>query len=247
MHNRFESRLLALTLFCTALGGCVAPQLLRPLEESEVIPPLPTFLTVQDCEMAYGAGACGTGSQVYGQASLAAPPDALNWYMPYSFGTMTGALLHDHYAPPGIYLAQVPYRSYLQPAVIQRYALVNPQNIRFYRSAPHPFQGGAHSPPAWHWQPRSDLTTRHSVPRQLNLPPMPPMQSMPPVPLTKPAQPIPQKPSPMPALVNPPSNPGQRPDRFDRADRLDRPDRPDRHNIGNSGPRMSDRKPEEKK
>jgi len=244
MHNRFESRLLALTLFCTALGGCVAPQLLGPLEESEVIPPLPTFLTVQDCEMAYGAGACGTGSQVYGQAGLAAPPDANSWYMPHSFGTMTGALLHDHYAPPGIYLAQVPYRSYLQPSVIQRYAMVNPQNVRFYRSAPHPFQGGAHSPPAWHWQPRYDPMMRYSAPRQLNLPPMPPMQSMPPVPLTKPAQPVPQKPSPMPAFVNPPSNPGQRPDRFDRADR---PDRPDRHNIGNSGPRMSDRKPEEKK
>jgi hypothetical protein len=75
----------------------------------------------------------------------------------------------------------------------------------------------------------------------LNLPPMPPM---PPVPLTKPAQPIPQKPSPMPAFVNPPSNPGQRPDRFDGAGR---PDRPDRHSIGNSVPRMSDRKPEEKK
>ena len=247
MHNRFELRLLALTLFCTALGGCVAPQLLGPLEESEVIPPLPTFLTVQDCEMAYGAGACGTGSQIYGQASLAAPSNASSWYMPHSFGAMTGALLHDHYAPPGIYLAQVPYRSYLQPSVIQRYAMVNPQNVRFYRSAPHPFQGGAHSPPAWHWQPRYDPMMRYSAPRQLNLPPMPPMppmQSMPPVPLTKPAQPVPQKPSPTPAFVNPPSNPGQRPDRFDRADR---PDRPDRHNIGNSGSRMSDRKPEERK
>ena len=244
MHNRFELRLLALTLFCTAFGGCVAPQLLGPLEESEVIPPLPTFLTVQDCEMAYGAGACGTGSQVYGQASLAAPPNANSWYMPHSFGAMTGALLNDHYAPPGIYLAQVPYRSYLQPAVIQRYALVNPQNVRFYRTAPHLFQGGARSPPAWHWQPRYDPMMRHSAPRQFNLPPMPPMQSIPPVPLAKPEQPIPKKPSPMPAFVPPPSNPGQRPDRFDRADR---PDRPDRHNIGNSGPRMSDRKPEERK
>jgi len=247
MQNRFESRLLALPLFCTALGGCIAPQLLRPLEESEVIPPLPTFLTVQDCEMAYGAGACGTGSQVYGQAGLAAPPDAYNWYMPYSFGTMTGALLHDHYAPPEIYLAPVPYRSYLQPAVIQRYALVNPQRLGLYRSEPYPFQGGAHSPPPWHWQPRSDPVTRHSGPRQLNLPPMPPIQSMPPVPLTKPAQAIPQKPSPVPAFVNPPSNLGQRLDRLDSVDRPYRPERLDRSGTGNSGPRMGDRKPEERK
>jgi hypothetical protein len=44
---------------------------------------------------------------------------------------------------------------------------------------------------------------RHSAPRQLNLPPMPPMQSIPPVPLAKPEQPIPKKPSPMPAFVPP--------------------------------------------
>jgi len=245
MRNRFELRLLALTLFCIALGGCVALQSHHPLEESEGIPPLPTFLTVHECEMAYGAGACGTGSQVYGQASLAAPPDAYNWYMPYSFGTMTGALLHDHYAPPGVYRAQVPYWSYLQPPVVQRYALVNPQTVSVYRSALQPFQGRTRPPqppPAWHWQPRPEPAMRSPVPFPSNLaPPIPPAPLMP---LTRPAQPIPQKPSPMPALVNPPSNPGQRPDRFDRADR---PDRPDRHNIGNSGPRMGDRKPEEKK
>lgn len=244
MHNRFESRLLALTLFCTALGGCVAPQLRRPLEESEVIPPLPTFLTVHECEMAYGLGACGTGSQVYGQASLAAPPDAYNWYMPYSFGTMTGALLHDHYAPPGIYLAQVPYGSYLQPAVIQRYALVNPQTVRIYRSAPQPFQGGARPPqppPAWRWQTRPERVMR--VPE-----PFPSNPAL--IPSTPP---IPQKPSPMPAFVNPPPHPGQRPDRLDRADRpgrpdrTDRPDRSDRSSTGNTGPRAGDRKPDEKK
>ena len=32
--------------------------------------------------------------------------------MPYSFGNMTGALLNDYYAQPGIYLAQTPYGSY---------------------------------------------------------------------------------------------------------------------------------------
>lgn len=196
MHNRFEFGRLALALFCAALGGCVAPSSLWPVEESEVIPPLPTFLTAHDCEMAYGAGACGTGGQVYGQAKLVAPPDAYHWYMPYSFGSMTGALLHDHYAPPGIYRAQVTYGSYLQPTVIQRYALVNPQSARLFRPAP---------------------------------------------------QPIPQKPSPIPAFVNPPPHPGQRPDRLDRVDRPDRPDRADRASTGNMMPRTGDRKAEEKK
>jgi len=55
---------------------------------------------------------------VYGQANLAAPLDAYHWYIPHSFGSMTGALSHDHYAPPGIYLAQVRYWSHLQPMVI---------------------------------------------------------------------------------------------------------------------------------
>ena len=234
MHNRFELSLLALPLFCTALGGCIAPRMVQSLEEFEVIPPLPTFLTVHDCELAYGMGTCGTGSQVYWQASLAAPPDAYHWYMPYSFGTMARALLHDHYAPPGIYLAQVPYWSYLQPAVAQRYALVSPQTVMFYRSAPQPLLGGAQSSPAWQRQPRPEPETRPPVPFPLNL-------------LAKPAQPIRQKPSPMPALVNPPPHPWLRPDRLGRIDRADRPDRPDRSSTGNIGSRMGDRRTEEKK
>jgi hypothetical protein len=181
MRNRIESHALALTMFCTALGGCVvAPPMIQqpydgrqpmpapseawpPVEQTELIPPLPTFLTLRDCELAYGPGACGIGSSVYGQASLAPPPDAYNWYMPYSFGTMTGALLHDHYAPPGIYRAQVPYWSYLQPVVIQRYALVDPRTVQIYRSAPlvtqqriitigpapYPLQRGDHHPPGF--------------------------------------------------------------------------------------------------
>ena len=181
MRNRIESHALALTMVCTALGGCVvAPPMIQqpydaqqsmpgpteawpPVEQTELIPPLPTFLTLRDCELAYGEGACGVGSSVYGQSSLAPPPDAYNWYMPYAFGTMTGALLHDHYAPPGIYRAQVPYWSYLQPVVIQRYALINPATVRIYRSAPlltqqriitvgpapYPLQRGNHHPPGF--------------------------------------------------------------------------------------------------
>jgi hypothetical protein len=212
MRNRFESHPLALTLVCAALGGCViapprvsqpyyteqsmtAPTEAWPADQTELMPPLPTFLTLQDCELAYGSGACGIGSAVYGQASLAPPPDAYNWYMPFAFGTMTGALLHDHYAPPSIYRAQVPYRSYLQPMVIQRYALVTPQTVRIYRSAPpliqqqifttgpgpYLFQRGAHPPPGfdrapnqrpefgpapWHGQNRSEPILRPWAPNQ---------------------------------------------------------------------------------
>jgi len=51
----------------------------------------------------------------------------------------------------------------------------------------------------------------------------------------------------MPAFVNPLPHSGQRPDRLDRADRPDWPDRSDLASTGNSGPRMSERKPEEKR
>ena len=79
MHNRFETRSLTLTLLCSALWGCAGPLVIEPLEEFDVMAPLPTFLTLQDCELAYGKGACGTGSQVYGQVNLASPSDAHHW------------------------------------------------------------------------------------------------------------------------------------------------------------------------
>ena len=189
MRNRFQIRLLALPLFCAALGGCaIAPRWVQPFDESEVIAPLPTFVSVHDCELAYGAGACGTGSQVYGQASLAAPPGADQWYMPYSFGPMTGALLHDHYTPPGPYLAQAPYWSFVQPAMVQRYALVTPQTLRFDRSDQHPFQGGAHAPSAWQWQLRREPAMRPAYPRLLNPPPVAPTPPTQLTPSTKPGQ-----------------------------------------------------------
>jgi len=250
MHNRFETRSLALTLLCSALWGCAGPLVIESLEEFEVMAPLPTFLTLQDCELAYGKGACGTGSQVYGQVNLASPPDAYHWYMPYSFGTMTGALLNDYYAQPGIYLAQTPYWSYVQPATIQRYALINPRTVGLYRAGPHQFRGGAYDSPRfdrapWYGQLRSEPWMRPAPPRSLNQLPVPAPQTQPaqPGPLTKPDQPIPHKPSPMPAIANPAPS-GQRPDRLDRADRPDRGDRPGAGSIGN---RASDRKQEDKK
>ena len=235
MRNRIELHALALTVLCTALGGCVvAPPMIErpydaqqpipapteawpPVEQTELIPPLPTFLTLRDCELAYGAGACGLGSSVYGQASLAPPPDAYNWYMPYSFGTMTGALLHDHYAPPGIYRAQVPYWSYLQPVVIQRYALVNPGTVRMYRSAPfvtqqhiitmgpapYPLQRGNHHPPGFDRMPSQapglgPFPARGQPRPEPNLrPPGPSLATPPAIPPAIPPAPMPPgKPSP---------------------------------------------------
>ena len=244
MRNRIESHLLALTMVCTALGGCVVapPMIQQPLDaqqpmslpteawppvgQTELIPPLPTFLTLRDCELAYGEGACGIGSSIYGQSNLAPPPDAYNWYMPYSFGTMTGALLHDHYAPPGIYRAQVPYWSYLQPVVIQRYALVNPGTVRIYRSAPivtqqriittgpapYPLQRGDHHPPGFDRLPNQapgfgPFPGRGQARAEPNMRPVTPNLSTPPA--IQPAAPTtmpPNKPSPN-FLTNPANMP----------------------------------------
>jgi len=220
--------------------------------------PLPTFLTLQDCELAYGKGACGTGSQVYGQVNLASPPDAYHWYMPYSFGTMTGALLNDYYAQPGIYLAQTPYWSYVQPATIQRYALINPRTVGLYRAGPHPFRGGVYDSPRfdrvpWYGQPRPEPVMRSSAPlRPQPGPTLPSGPSGPSGPTRPsgeglPAQQTPQKPSPMPGYGNPTVRPDPRTDRAERPDRADRSDRPDRPGPANSGNRAKDQQPGDKK
>jgi len=223
--------------------------------------PLPTFLTLQDCELAYGEGACGTGSQVYGQVNLASPPDAYHWYMPYSFGTMTGALLNDYYAQPGIYLAQTPYWSYVQPATIQRYALINPRTVGLYRAGPYPFRGGGYDSPRfdrapWYGQPRPEPVMRSSAPlRPQPGPTLPSGLSGPSGPSGPtrpsgeglPAQQTPQKPSPMPGYGNPTVRPDPRTDRAERPDRADRSDRPDRPGPANSGNRARDQQPGDKK
>ena len=214
--------------------------------------PLPTFLTLQDCELAYGKGACGTGSQVYGQVNLASPPDAYHWYMPYSFGTMTGALLNDYYAQPGIYLAKTPYWSYVQPATIQRYALINPRTVGLYRAGPYPFRGEVYDSPRfdrapWYGQPRPEPVMRSSAP--LRPQPGPTLPSGPTRPSGEglPAQQTPQKPSPMPGYGNPTVRPDPRTDRAERPDRADRSDRPDRPGPANSGNRAKDQQPGDKK
>ena len=104
--------------------------------ETDLVPPVPTFATIGDCEMAYGPGACGSGAAVYGQASLAPPPDANAWFMPFAFGVMTGVLVNRFYAPPTVYIADVRYSQYLAPVVIQKYRIVTPATVRFYQHAP---------------------------------------------------------------------------------------------------------------
>jgi len=124
---------LILTLLCGAIGGCAfAPQMFRQAEDpAGVIAPLPTFLTLRDCELAYGSGMCGLGSTVYAHANIASPAESNNWYMPFAFKSMTGALLNDHFGAPGFYIEQAHYGSYLQPTVIQRYATFAPNSIEF--------------------------------------------------------------------------------------------------------------------
>lgn len=141
----------------TALTGCVVPvqtSASRPAvtpsypaypsypgtaeaEEVDLVPPVPTFLSISDCEMAYGPGACGSGAQIYASANLAAPMSAGNWYMPFAFGTMTGVLLNHYYAAPTRYIPAYQYRSFVSPVVVQRYTVVTPRVIEVYRGAPH--------------------------------------------------------------------------------------------------------------
>jgi hypothetical protein len=104
--------------------------------ETDLVPPVPTFTTVADCEMAYGPGACGSGAAVYGQANLAPPPDAGTWFMPFAFGVMTGVLVNRFYAPPTVYVADVRYSQFIAPVVIEKYRIVTPATVRFYHAAP---------------------------------------------------------------------------------------------------------------
>lgn len=102
----------------------------------EALPPLPTFLTLEDCERAYGLGACASAPQVYASASIAPPPSVAYWYMPYAYASFYGALTYGHLAPPMVYASTIYYRSYLAPGYMTRYRLLTPQEVYRYRSLP---------------------------------------------------------------------------------------------------------------
>ena len=105
-------------------------------DEVDLVPPPPTFQTTVDCELAYGQGACGTGADVYAAAKLPPPENAAGWYAPMAYRNMTGVLENRYYAAPGVYVASMPYGTFVSPVVVQRYRVVDRSVIEVYRRAP---------------------------------------------------------------------------------------------------------------
>jgi|GEM_PF-2966193 len=101
--------------------------------EDDLVPPVPTFTTIEDCERAYGPGSCGSGQAIYEQANLDPPADAVGWYMPIAFGEMTGVLVNQYYAPPTVYVSHVRYRGYLSNT--DRYRVLTPATAAHFRGA----------------------------------------------------------------------------------------------------------------
>jgi len=104
--------------------------------EVELVPPVPTFISLSDCERAYGLSSCGTGQVIYTQANLAPPPESASWYMPFAFGVMTGVLVNQFYSPPTVYIQDYRYRRYLSPTYISYYRRINTVQVTHYRNAP---------------------------------------------------------------------------------------------------------------
>lgn len=105
-------------------------------EEVDLVPPVPTFTTTVDCEQAYGAGACGSGEEVFARASLAPPDGAATWFIPYAYGVMTGVLVNRYFAPPTVFVSTVHYRTFVTREVVERYRVVDRRAIDVYHRAP---------------------------------------------------------------------------------------------------------------
>lgn len=128
------------------LIGCATPQnrtypVTRDVpsnvdEEVDLIPPVPTFTSISNCEQAYGFGACGDGTEVYARARLEAPPEVRYIYMPFAYSAAPTVLIHRYYAPPTVYISTVQYNTFISPVVIQRYSMINTRTIEVYHRAP---------------------------------------------------------------------------------------------------------------
>ena len=123
------------------LGGCAPVAYQMPDGEAaqvevELAPPVPTFISLSDCERAYGLSSCGTGQVIYTQANLTPPPESASWYMPFAFGVMTGVLVNQFYSPPTVYIQDYRYRQYLSPYYVSYYRRVNTVQVTYYRNAP---------------------------------------------------------------------------------------------------------------
>jgi hypothetical protein len=137
--------LLAAALTGALLSGCATtypavsaypPPAEIASDEIDLQPPVPSFTTVADCELAYGVGACGTGAALYQTAGIMVPVDAYGWYAPYAFGVMTGVLVNHYFAPPGVYVAGVQYRSFTSTTVVNSYKVINQTTINNFKQAP---------------------------------------------------------------------------------------------------------------
>jgi hypothetical protein len=135
----------AIVIAVACISGCTtvyrtAPADTRPAQvasdEIDLVPPVPSFSGVMDCELAYGVGACGTAAAVYETAGIAVPVGASEWYIPFAFGVMTGVLVNNYFAPPGVYVADFQYRSFTSTTVIDSYKTINQTTISNYRQAP---------------------------------------------------------------------------------------------------------------
>jgi hypothetical protein len=105
-------------------------------DEVDLMPPLPSFTTLADCESAYGPNACGNGQAVYLSAGITAPVGSDAWFIPYAFGAMTGVLINHYFAPPAPFVARVDYHAFTARVVVNRYKVINRTQIDRYRHAP---------------------------------------------------------------------------------------------------------------
>jgi hypothetical protein len=125
------------------LSGCATTYPTASIQSSDpspdqidLTPPVPSFTTIWDCELAYGAGTCGTGAALYQTAGIVVPSDAYGWYAPYAFGVMTGVLLNHYFAPPAVYVSGFQYRSFTSTTVINNYKVINQTTINNFKQAP---------------------------------------------------------------------------------------------------------------
>lgn len=129
-----------------------------------LLPPLPRFRFLADCEQAYGVSACGSGVQVYASTGIAPPDHAHFWFIPYHYRLMTGVLMHAYFTPPVRYVSGIPYRSYVSSHSIERYRMVTPVVMsRYYAAPPSVRQNVLHRGPVAYGEPRRPIIEKPAM------------------------------------------------------------------------------------
>jgi hypothetical protein len=148
---------LGLAVAAICLGGCSTTSQVEPSysgnsyvdvsaepastsnsDEVDLIPPVPSFLSVEDCDQAYAdaAGGCASAAAVYTSVGLTPPPGASTWFIPFAFGAMTNVLLQNYFAVPAPYIFGVLYDPFTTLAVINNYKQITRRTIDAYYRAP---------------------------------------------------------------------------------------------------------------